>query len=217
MKEQYENIRKDLDGLSTYDALTALSRKDLNISFSTSLGQEDQVITHMISALKLPIDIFTLDTGRLFPETYELLDKTRNKYQLPIEVFFPDSESIKNLVNTQGVNGFYDSVENRKTCCGVRKIEPLKAALNNVDVWITGLRASQSANRSQLSSVEWDESFNVIKFNPLINWSFDEVIDYLRSNNVPYNPLHDKGFVSIGCQPCTRAIEPGEDLRAGRW
>jgi len=187
------------------------------VVFSTSLGQEDQVITDIIARNKIPIRIFTLDTGRLFNETYELIDRTRARYKIPIEVFFPQAPAVEKLVTEKGFTSFYESVENRKECCHIRKVEPLNRALEGAKIWVTGLRSEQSANRQQMSLLEWSEDKQLHKFNPLINWSFEEMMDYIQKHNVPYNPLHDKGFISIGCLPCTRAIEPGEDPRAGRW
>jgi phosphoadenosine phosphosulfate reductase len=187
------------------------------VVFSTSLGQEDQVITEMISKNNLQIQIFSLDTGRLFPETLELLERTENKYKTRIKVYYPETESVENLVATQGINGFYHAVENRKNCCYVRKVEPLKRALAGNSVWVTGLRADQSPNRSEMRKIEWDEGNQIIKFNPLMDWNFEQLISYIDQNQIPCNPLHNRGFISIGCAPCTRAIQPGEDPRAGRW
>jgi phosphoadenosine phosphosulfate reductase len=187
------------------------------VCFSTSLGQEDQVITQLIASQNLPIQIFSLDTGRLFPETLELLSRTEAKYKTKIKVYYPETASVESLVDANGINGFYDSVENRKSCCFVRKVEPLRRALDGNEIWVTGLRAEQSANRSEMKPLEWDESNQIWKYNPLLDWSMDELIAYIELHNIPYNPLHDKGFVSIGCAPCTRAILPGEDARAGRW
>jgi phosphoadenosine phosphosulfate reductase len=187
------------------------------VTFSTSLGQEDQVITELIASKNLPIQIFSLDTGRLFPETLDLLARTEAKYQTRISLYYPETSSVENLVAEIGINGFYDSVENRKSCCYVRKVEPLKRALAGNDVWITGLRAEQSANRSEMKRLEWDEANQILKYNPLLDWSFEELISYIETNKIPYNTLHDQGFISIGCAPCTRAISPGEDPRAGRW
>jgi phosphoadenosine phosphosulfate reductase len=208
--------------LSATTSLTALfdfllNEKLGNITFSTSLGQEDQVITHHIASQKLPIDIFTLDTGRLFQETYDVLDITQRKFKTHISVYAPSTTAVETLVATKGPNSFYESVENRKECCNIRKIEPLKRALANQDVWITGLRQSQSQNRADLDFFSYDESFGILKFNPLLHWSLEDIIEYLNTHNVPQNKLHAKGYVSIGCAPCTRAIEPGEDIRAGRW
>ena len=187
------------------------------VVFSTSLGQEDQVITHAIAKAKAAVDIFTLDTGRLFNESYDLLEKTIARYKHPIRIFYPDAASIEQYVNQKGINAFYESVANRKECCHIRKVEPLNRALRGAKIWITGLRADQSITREEMKMIEWDEQRSLYKFNPLIHWSLDDVRDYLKTNDVPYNPLHDKGFISIGCAPCTRAIEPGEDARAGRW
>ena len=204
---------RDLDVLFDF-----LIKQNLgNIIFSSSLGQEDQVITHHVATNKLPIQIFTLDTGRLFQETYDVLDITQRKFKTPIRVFAPKTSDVETLVTSKGPNSFYESVENRKECCGIRKIEPLKRALTGKDVWVTGLRQSQSQNRAELNFFSYDAVFNILKFNPLLYWSLEHVVDYLDLHNVPQNKLHAKGFVSIGCAPCTRAIEPGEDIRAGRW
>ncbi len=187
------------------------------IALSSSMSAEDQVLTDIIIKSNPNAKIFTLDTGRLFPETYDLIDRTSKRYKINIEVMFPNSERVEEMVNSKGINLFYDSVENRKLCCHIRKIEPLKRALQKLDAWIVGLRASQSITRAELDVVQWDEVNGLIKINPLANWSEEDVWEYVKKHNVPYNPLHDKGFPSIGCLPCTRAIEPGEDIRAGRW
>lgn len=187
------------------------------VKFSTSLGQEDQVLTHIIGRNNIPVKIFTLDTGRLFNEIYDLIEKTEARYKVKIEAFSPKAEAVQQMVNEKGINLFYESVENRQTCCGVRKVEPLNRALQGTQVWITGLRAEQNDHRKSVPMVEWLEDKKMYKINPLLHWTYDEMIDFIKKNNVPYNPLHDKGFISIGCAPCTRAIEPGEDARAGRW
>ncbi len=187
------------------------------IAFSSSLGLEDQVITHMISQINRNTNVFTLDTGRLFPETYDLIDRTAKKYKIQIKVFFPDPEDVEPMVEQKGINLFYDSIENRKLCCHNRKIKPLMRALEPLDAWITGLRREQSVTRVDLQAVEWDQNNGLLKINPLINWTEEEVWKYIDTHKVPVNPLHKKGFASIGCQPCTRAIEPGEEVRAGRW
>lgn len=213
-----ENLSHKIEALDPVEAMALLC--DLfpdKVVFSTSLGQEDQVITQMIAAHDLDVNIFTLDTGRLFYETYDLLSRTIAKYKVKIKTYYPNTESVENFVQTKGINGFYDAVENRKSCCYVRKVEPLKRALEGNSIWITGLRAEQSTNRSGMRLLEWDEGNQIIKFNPLLQWTMDEMLSYIDQNNIPYNPLHDKGFVSIGCAPCTRAISPGEDPRAGRW
>lgn len=187
------------------------------VAFSTSLGQEDQVITDAIWRHDLPIRVFTLDTGRLFEQTYALLDATRAKYGRDIEVFFPDTREVEALVGARGHHSFRESVADRKACCDIRKVHPLQRALQGVDVWITGLRREQSANRQAMRILEWDDGYRLLKCNPLIDWSYEAVVGYLAAHEVPENPLHRDGFVSIGCAPCTRAIAPGEDPRAGRW
>jgi phosphoadenosine phosphosulfate reductase len=187
------------------------------VIFTTSLGIEDQVITDMIFSNNLNIRVITLDTGRLFEETYKVFNRTVDKYGKMIEVFFPKNESVEKMVTEKGPLSFYKSVENRKECCNIRKVEPLKRALEGMECWVTGLRASQSDNRHDLNFFEWDNGFKLIKYNPLLHWSLEDCQKYVRENNVPYNVLHDRGFVSIGCAPCTRAIQPGEDFRAGRW
>jgi phosphoadenosine phosphosulfate reductase len=213
-----ENLSEKIDILGPVEGIALLC--DLfpdKVVFSTSLGQEDQVITQMIADNDLGVNIFTLDTGRLFYETYDLLSRTVAKYKVDIKTYYPNTESVEDFVRTKGINAFYESVENRKSCCYVRKVEPLKRALHGNSIWITGLRAEQSSNRSGMKMLEWDQSNQIIKFNPLLNWTMEEMLDYIKKHNIPYNPLHDKGFISIGCAPCTRAILPGEDARAGRW
>lgn len=192
------------------------------IALASSLGLEDQVLTALIakSARNTGVTnprIFTIDTGRLFPECYNLIDRTNDKYDINIEVFSPDHTGVEAYVKEHGVNAFYQSVELRKACCHCRKLEPLRRALSTLDVWICGLRASQAVTRTGVQIVEWDANNGLIKVNPLARWSEDDVWQYIKANKVPYNKLHDQGFPSIGCQPCTRAVEPGEDIRAGRW
>lgn len=218
LRRNLHKLSDKIDQLSPIDGLSLLS--DLfngKVVFSSSLGQEDQVITHLIAEKNLPIQIFSLDTGRLFPETLDLLARTENKYGLKIKVFYPERPSVENLVDNTGINGFYESVENRKLCCFVRKVEPLTRALAGNSIWVTGLRAEQSPNRSQMRKIEWDEANQIIKYNPLLDWTYEQMLGFIEENKIPYNPLHDKGFISIGCAPCTRAISPGEDARAGRW
>ncbi|WP_291048322.1 MULTISPECIES: phosphoadenylyl-sulfate reductase [unclassified Empedobacter] len=188
------------------------------IVFSTSFGFEDQVISHVILSQKLDnIKIFTLDTGRVFQETYNTWNKTEFKYQAKIKPFYPPREELENFVEENGINPFYDSVDLRKQCCYIRKVIPLNRALKEASVWITGLRAEQSNNRHDMHEIEFDEEKQLFKFNPLIDFTTGDCFEYLKENRVPYNPLHDKGFISIGCAPCTRAINEGEDFRAGRW
>lgn len=218
MKELLNELTNELEGKSIEEQLSFLSNRfPGNVVFSSSLGQEDQVITEIIATNKIAVNIFTIDTGRLFPELYELTDKTRNRYKIKMDVFFPNNEDVENLVNEKGFTSFYESVENRVECCNIRKVKPLNRALQGAKVWITGLRGEQSLNRSSMQLLEWEEGRQLYKFNPLINWSYNDVLAYIEKNDVPYNPLHNKGFISIGCSPCTRAIEKGEDPRSGRW
>ena len=190
---------------------------DRKIGFATSLGAEDQVLTDMIANIDKTVKIFTLDTGRVFPETYEVIDETSKKYGITIQIYFPDYKQVEDMVNNKGINLFYDSIENRKLCCQIRKTIPLKRALEDFDVWITGIRKDQSVTRFFTPLVEWDDHHKVIKVNPLLKWTEKDTWNYIRENDVPYNRLHDKGFASIGCRPCTRPIDQGEDIRAGRW
>ena len=187
------------------------------LAFATSLGAEDQVLTFLLSQINKDVRIFTLDTGRLFPETIDLIDKTNKLYDVNISVFFPDSSRVEQMVNSKGINLFYESVENREECCHIRKIIPMKRALKGVKAWISGLRSEQSVTRQGLSVVSWDEKFGLIKINPLLNWTETQLWDFIRTHNIPYNELHGKGYPSIGCQPCTRAVEAGDDVRSGRW
>lgn len=205
------------EGSATESLRFFLTQFNGKIALSSSLGLEDQVLTHMLLALDPHFSIFTLDTGRLFPETYDLIERTSKKYHTKIDVIFPDSTDVEDMVKRKGINLFYESVENRKLCCGLRKLKPLARAMEGLDAWITGLRRDQSITRTDMQYVEWDEVNNLVKINPLIDWSEKDVTDYIGTHNIPVNPLHKKGFASIGCQPCTRAIEPGEDIRAGRW
>ena len=211
-------LQEFLTGVSPADGLKKLSELfPGSLKFSTSLGQEDQVLTDIIYKNDIDISIFTLDTGRLFAETYELIEKTEERYKRKIEIFFPQAKAVEQMVNTNGINLFYNSVPERQLCCNIRKVEPLNRALQNTSVWVTGLRSSQTTNRQNVPLIEWVAERQLYKYNPLLNWSFDEIINYVNEFSVPYNPLHDKGLISIGCAPCTRAILPGEDARAGRW
>lgn len=187
------------------------------IALSSSLGLEDQVLTDMVCRTDPKTRIFTLDTGRIFPETYSLMSRTNMKYGIKLEVFFPDYNKVESMVREHGVNLFYDSVEKRRLCCRVRKLEPLARAFGGLDAWICGLRREQSVTRADMQVVEWDEMNSMLKINPLINWSEADCWSYIEQNAVPYNKLHKEGFPSIGCQPCTRAVAEGEDIRAGRW
>ncbi len=211
-------LNQELQNLSAEDIIKYfLKEYKQDAALSSSLGAEDQVLTDMILKVDKDANIFTLDTGRLHPETYDVMDATNLKYGVKLNVFFPLNEKVEELYQKQGINGHFESIQNRKNCCNIRKMEPLRRALKPLKVWITGLRAAQSVTRTSMSVVEYDENFEVIKVNPLINWSEEDVWNYIKQNNVPYNKLHDKGFPSIGCAPCTRAIKDGEDIRAGRW
>jgi phosphoadenosine phosphosulfate reductase len=184
---------------------------------ASSLGAEDMVLLDLIAELALPIGVFTLDTGRLPQETYDVLQLARARYGVPIAVFAPESSEIESYIAAHGPNGFYDSVALRQECCHLRKVKPLRRALAGKKSWITGLRRGQSAGRSDIATQEWDAEHGLEKFNPLAAWSEQDVWDYVRARDVPVNALHAQGFPSIGCAPCTRAIRPGEDIRAGRW
>jgi len=209
---------KNIEELGLVDALKKIAAEfGDRAAFSTSLSWEDQVITHHIFSNDLPIRVFTLDTGRLFPETYGVFNRTLDRYKKKIEVFSPKHEGVEKMVTEKGPLSFYVSLENRKECCFIRKVEPLNRALDNVDCWITGLRAEHSENRKDMSMTEIDVQRNILKVHPIFNWSLEQVKNEIKEFNIPYNSLHDKGFVSIGCQPCTRAVQEGEDFRAGRW
>ena len=212
------NLASTLDALDLTGRLRHVAdRYPGRVAFSTSLGQEDQVITDAIWRHDLPIRVFTLDTGRLFEQTYTLIDEMRAKYGRAVEVYVPATSDVEALASTKGLQSFYESVENRKECCHIRKVRPLQRALQHVDVWITGLRREQSANRLGMRVIEWDEGYGLLKLNPLIDWTVDAMLDHLARHGVPDNALHAQGFASIGCAPCTRATAPGEDPRAGRW
>lgn len=193
------------------------NRFGAKVAFATSLGAEDQVLTDMLSRVAPGLAVFTLDTGRLPQETYDVLAATRERYGLSIEVLFPQASDIEKMMTEQGPNSFRESVENRKHCCLVRKVLPLRGRLAGLDAWITGLRREQAPTRTDLARVEWDAGNGLVKINPLADWSADDVWTYIRCNDVPYNALHDKGYPSIGCEPCTRVVAEDEDIRAGRW
>lgn len=219
LKDRIIELNEKIKGKSAEEIIQfAYIEFGSRVNFASSLGEEDQIITDMIAGLTPKIEVFTLDTGRLFPETYELLAKTQKRYpQLVYKIYYPDTQHVEEMVRTKGINLFYESVDNRKLCCGIRKVEPLRRALKDVDAWICGLRRAQSVTRSLVEVVEWDEGNQKIKINPLVQWSLDDVHEYISKHRIDVNPLHSKGFVSIGCAPCTRAIQAGEDIRAGRW
>jgi phosphoadenosine phosphosulfate reductase len=215
---QLQNLKNQLNGFSIEDQLSKLiSLFPAKVIFTTSLGIEDQVITHIIFKNNLDIKVATLDTGRLFPQTYNVLSSTTIRFNKKIDIYFPEHEAIEKMVTEKGPLSFYQSVENRKECCSLRKVVPLIRALKGMECWISGIRADQSDDRNHMDWIEYDEARKLYKFYPLYSWSFDEVKNFIKENNIPYNSLHDKGYVSIGCEPCTRAIKPGEDFRAGRW
>ncbi|MBC7757443.1 MAG: phosphoadenylyl-sulfate reductase [Phormidesmis sp. FL-bin-119] len=213
-----QDLLQGIKGLGVVESLKYVA--DLypgKIVFSTSFGWEDQVISHIIFKNDLPIKVFTLETGRLFPETYYVWNRTLEMYGKQIHAYYPNTQAVENMISTKGPSSFYESVENRKECCGIRKVEPLKRALAGNSVWITGIRADQSMNREHMDNVEWDEGNQLLKCHPIFDWTLEQVKEFIRENNIPYNSLHDKGFPSIGCAPCTRAVREGEDFRAGRW
>jgi phosphoadenosine phosphosulfate reductase len=187
------------------------------VIFTTSFGLEDQVLTHLICSNHFPVKIVTLDTGRLFEETYKVFSRTIERYLINIETLHPDVTELSGLLKQKGPFSFYESVENRKECCHIRKVKPLRKALEGYEVWITGLRSEQSESRENISLIELDENYGIFKYNPLLNWAMDEVRGFIKENNIPYNVLHDRGYPSIGCAPCTRAVLEGEDVRSGRW
>ncbi len=187
------------------------------VMLASSLGAEDQVLTHMAVNASPSVRIFVLDTGRLHPETYLVMAQTQKKYDIKHEIYFPNQDHVESMVREKGINLFYESIANRKECCNIRKVEPLKRALSTCTAWITGLRKSQGVTRTDMKVIEWDAAHNIIKINPLANWSEEEVWTYIKQNEIPYNTLHDQRYPSIGCAPCTRAVSPGEDVRAGRW
>lgn len=206
------------DALADTQATLARIARDFSPAvFASSLAAEDMVLTDLILRARLPIRIFTLETGRLHKETLGVLDSIKETYDYEVALYKPEQNAIANYVTTNGLNAFYDSVEMRKECCRIRKVEPLNRALAGNKAWVTGQRRAQSTTRAELHVQENDEAHGMTKFNPLADWSEEDVWHYIRSNNVPYNPLHDKSYPSIGCEPCTRAIQPGEDIRAGRW
>jgi phosphoadenosine phosphosulfate reductase len=198
--------------------ITALRKAiEGRIVFSTSLGLEDQAILHAIAASGADIDIFTLDTGRLFPEVLETVELSELRYGLRIRLVAPDAQEVEQLVSRDGVFGFRNSVENRKTCCEVRKVRPLNRELEGAQGWVAGIRREHSEDRASVKLAAWDEAHGLIKVNPVADWSTQELTAYVTANNIPVNPLHARGFISIGCAPCTRAVQPGENPRAGRW
>ena len=219
MKEKLQYLNNEIKGMALADSILYIIKNfEGKKVFSTSFGIEDQVLTHYIAPYAEFVSTFTLDTGRQFNETYEVFQKTQNKYpNLDIATFFPEEKDIKAYVTSQGINGFYNSVESRKECCRIRKVVPLQKAIKGADLWITGLRAEQSENREHMDLLEWDEANQIVKFNPLLLYTLKEVEAIVDIYNIPLNSLYKKGYLSIGCAPCTRALAEGEPFRAGRW
>jgi len=220
MQEQefIEKQKQSLEGKTPLEIIqTVVNEFPEESVFSTSFGLEDQVISDIILSNKLPVEIFTLDTGRHFAQTYQVHERVNDKYNTHIKTYYPDTAEIENFMNSNGPDAFYISPELRKQCCFIRKVQPLKRALNGKKIWFTGIRKEQSEERASTPVIEYDSGHNIIKVHPLIDWKIDEVWQHIKKNNVPYNALHNKGFTSIGCAPCTRAIAEGEDERTGRW
>lgn len=217
-KEEIDSLNIKYADASAQELLQSfMSQYGVRLALSSSLSIEDQTLTDMMLRIDPQANIFTLDTGRLFPETYELIDRTNEHYKVKLKVYCPQTEALQQFVATEGINPFYESIEKRHACCEVRKLEPLRRAFRDLDVWVCGLRSAQSVTRSDMRLIEWDERHGLLKINPLIHWTEQQVWDYIRENRVPYNRLHDKGFPSIGCEPCTRAVRRIDDVRAGRW
>jgi len=213
-----EQLVERVDAMSAEESIGwALDRFHPRAVFASSFGAEDVVVTDLVLQKRKDARIFTLDTGRLHEETHEVARRIRERYSVEIETFFPDRDTVEDLVRAKGPFSFRESVDNRKECCAIRKVVPLTRALSGVDLWITGLRRDQAATRAAVRRLEWDESFDLLKLNPIADWTEERVWSYIRTNGLPYNALHDRGFPSIGCAPCTRAVAPGEDVRAGRW
>ena len=213
-----QEISSRINGKSIRDSLSEISKMyPGRVIFTTSFGIEDQVITDIIFRNDIPVRVITLDTGRLFKETYKVFSNTLKKYNKKIETFFPARDDVESLITDKGPFSFYHSVEERKECCNIRKVKPLGRALDGMNVWVTGIRSGQSSARSALRTLEYESEKQIVKYHPLIDWSLKQVEDYLAENYVPYNELHEKGYISIGCAPCTRAIKKGADFRSGRW
>lgn len=217
----------DVKTLVATDALETKSAEEVvrwavqefgdGLGLASSFGAEDVVLIDLLLQANPKARIFTLDTGRLNQETYDVMDQIQHKYGCAIETYFPEADRVETMVREKGFNLFYESIDNRKLCCHVRKVEPLNRALQGLKAWMTGLRREQVVTRAAVKKVEWDEAHQMYKINPLTEWTWNQVWEYIRANKVPYNKLHDQGYPSIGCEPCTRAVKPGEDFRAGRW
>ena len=220
VSEEYAaDMLEALNALDWHGRLAVLTKDSgfLNIAFSTSFSLEDQLITHDIASNKLPIRIFTLDTGRLFEETYKVQVETEERYGVKVHTYFPNASNVEAYVERDGINGFYNSTKSRLSCCHIRKVEPLNRALEGVDIWISGLRHAHSDSRADKPMIEWDASRKLIKCYPILDIDYREMLDVIRINDVPYNPMFEQGYPSIGCAPCTRPVKPGEHPRSGRW
>jgi len=217
--KKVDKIKEEMGAFGVEETLRWLAKTfgGKRVALASSLGAEDQILTQMISDLDCGIGVFTLDTGRLHQETYDLMQRTRDAYLFTYDVLFPERKGVEEMESLYGPNLFYSSIEKRKKCCEVRKMEPLRRKLETLDVWICGLRREQSVTRTALEKVEWDEQNGLLKVNPLVDWTQEQIWAYIRKKDIPYNILHDKGFPSIGCACCTRAVQAGEDARAGRW
>jgi phosphoadenosine phosphosulfate reductase len=218
-EEEIKKLNQEFETQSAQELLQwALDRFHPQITLACSFGLEDVALIDILTKLHKAPRVFCLDTGRLHQETYDVMDQVRSKYGIQIEIFFPNQQAVEKMVRAKGANLFYHSIENRHECCGIRKVEPLGRALTGMKAWITGLRKTQSVTRANMPRIEVDLPHGgIVKLNPLIDWTEQQVLSYVKQNEVPYNRLHDQGFPSIGCAPCTRAIKPGEDIRAGRW
>lgn len=218
-EEDVKNLNREFEQSSPEDILAWASQNlGRSVALATSFQVQGMVLVDMFAKANPEARIFTLDTGRLHSHTYDAMERTREKYGINIEVLFPDRDEVEEMVTSRGVNLFYKSVENRRLCCQVRKTNPLNGYLKTLDGWITSIRADQTAQRAESSKFEIDYLHGrMLKINPMLDWTTEQVWDYVRKNDVPYNKLHDMGYPSIGCAPCTRAVEEGEDPRAGRW
>ena len=218
IREEIEEANKKLENADAKEVLRwAIDRFSPKIGIASSFGAEDVVLMDLALKVRPDVKVFTLDTGRLHEDTYSVMEEVRKKYGKELVVYSPDTKALQELSEQKGFFSFKESVDNRRECCIIRKVEPLRRALSVLDAWVTGLRRNQSTTRVGLPKVEWDEGNGLFKLNPLADWSEEEIWAYIKENDIPYNKLHDKGFPSIGCEPCTRAIEPGENVRAGRW
>lgn len=217
-KEKIEKIAQELADKTPQEVLEwAIKEYGERIALANSFGTEDVVLTNMLAKIAPEAKIFTLDTGRLNEETYDVWDRLEKKYDIKIKAYHPDAQEVEELITEKGPYSFREGVENRRQCCSIRKIKPLKRALAGLDAWITGLRRTQSVTRADIKKLEFDETFGIVKVNPLVDWDEGQVWDYIKENDVPYNKLHDRGYTSIGCAPCTRQVKEGADIRSGRW